>query len=169
LVLCLPTLHCTVLVECIYWHVCAGGEGRGLIGLCSGICKNHPGEPCSARHKTRAVSEHCRNLNPFSQLCTDKPHLGRFNPAQPAPPSLPPGASKTGRNYSESETPLFPTAIGERNSQTILLTCLAEPLRRCELCIQNRYAELTQWDLCINQYSESSTSVVLIQSNGLAF
>jgi hypothetical protein len=63
----------------------------------------------------------------------------------PIPPSSTLG--KAGRNHLNEEiTPLLPTGIGERYSQTISNLGHAALLRRCELP-HNESAELTRWAL----------------------
>jgi hypothetical protein len=60
------------------------------------------------------------------------PGRGRPQGADPHPPSSTRG--KTGRNHLNEEiTPLLPTGIGERFSQTISNLGHAALLRRCEL------------------------------------
>ncbi len=73
------------------------------------------------------------------------------------PPS-PLRVAKTGKNHLNEEiTPLFPTGIGERFSQTISNLGHAALLRRCKLPPINESAELTRGALQLFLYSEAPT------------
>jgi hypothetical protein len=64
---------------------------------------------------------------------------------RPTPSPIPLRVAKAGRNILNEEiTPLLPTGIGERYSQTVSNLGHAALLRRCDLPPVNKSAELTQ-------------------------
>jgi hypothetical protein len=88
-----------------------------------------PRRLCKRLVSLRVISVHALS-HPMS------PSADASSPSQrgPTPPPLPLHMAKTGRNHLNKEiTPLLPTGIGERFSQTISNLGHAALLRRCEL------------------------------------
>ncbi len=96
-----------------------------------------------------AVLPGCHCLSPKSQQSCSSNTQG----AGPLPPSS--TVAKAGRNYLNEEiTPLLPTGIGERHSQTISNLGPAALLHRCELLLLNESAEVTREALYLIYYCE---------------